>query len=182
MRRELPLQCVPGPQPLAAHYQFWLSHLKGHLILSIFPHFLSTFFFLTNMTTLNTQRGENKHECFRVHNAVVLCKHQRTSTPSAMTYLCHNISICHIKMISIQFTEMTEVQITGKLEITCWFFSPGTPRLCSSLLLYQWGSNLFSVRAVRLKWRISWWRGSGFVSFSSSSSPSSCSIAFWDVQ
>lgn len=43
-------------------------------------------------------------------------------------------------------------------------------------------SNLFSVRAVRLKCRISWWRGSGFVSFSSSSSPSSCSIAFWDVQ
>ena len=37
MRRELPLLCVPDPKPLAAHYQLWLSHLKGHLIL---PHIL----------------------------------------------------------------------------------------------------------------------------------------------
>lgn len=43
-------------------------------------------------------------------------------------------------------------------------------------------SNLFSVKAVRLKCRISWWRGSGLVSFSSSSSPSSCSIAFCNTQ
>lgn len=49
---------------------------------------------------------------------------------------------------------------------------------------HQWEHtiNLFSVRAVRLKCRMSWWRGSGLVSLSSSSSPSSCSIAFWDSQ
>ncbi len=42
-------------------------------------------------------------------------------------------------------------------------------------------SHLFSVRAVRLKWRMSWWRGSGFVSFSSSSSSFS-SIAFYVIE
>lgn len=41
-------------------------------------------------------------------------------------------------------------------------------------------SHVFSVKAVRLKWRISWWRGSGFLSVSSSSSSSS-SMAFWFI-
>lgn len=51
-------------------------------------------------------------------------------------------------------------------------------QMCHSLTRGVKWSHLFSVRAVRLKWRMSWWRGSGFVSFSSSSSSSS-SIAFY---
>lgn len=95
-----------------------------------------------------------------------------------MTHLCHNVSICHIKMICIEFTEIGKREDNSKQEKTCrpvW-----TPHFwhqcgCTSRDL----SNLFSVKAVRLKCRISWCRGSGFVSLSSSSSPSSCSIAFW---
>ena len=39
--------------------------------------------------------------------------------------------------------------------------------------------HVFSVSAVRLKCKISWWRGSGLDSVSSSSVSSSSSIAFW---
>lgn len=97
---------------------------------------------------------------------------------SAVTHLCHNVGICHIKMICIKFTEFwtksgnyfTRNKIWSMTEQHFWHLE----------WTYQWEHtiNLFSVRAVRLKCRMSWWRGSGFVSFSSSSSPSSCSIAF----
>lgn len=100
-RRELPLHCVPGPQPLAAHYQFWLSHLKGLLIFIIIHHFLSSFFFLINMATLEKPscRGTSDFTVFDLEDS---------SGPklSAVAHLCHNVGICHIKMICVEFAEI----------------------------------------------------------------------------
>lgn len=63
-------------------------------------------------------------------------------------------------------------------EVLSWGARTGVGRGSESLLQTQEGSHLFSVRAVRLKCRTSWCRGSGFFS-STSSSSSSCSPAFW---
>ncbi len=75
--------------------------------------------------------------------------------------------------------------VTGNIIVSGYchvivYFGTGS-QMRHSLIKGVEGSHLFSVSAVRLKWRMSWWRGSGFVSFSSSSSSSS-SIAFYVIE
>lgn len=88
-----------------------------------------------------------------------------------LPHLCHNVGISHIEVIHVKFTAV------GRRN--------GESARGQGMVLNQHersvlSSNLFSVRAVRLKCRMSWCSGSGLLSFSSSSSPSSCSIAFWN--
>lgn len=89
------------------------------------------------------------------------------------THLCHNVGISHIEVIRVKFTAVG--RRNGE--------QGGGGACCLPLTRHDScvsPSNLFSVRAVRLKCRMSWCSGSGLLSFSSSSSPSSCSIAFWN--
>lgn len=154
--------------PLVPPYHLCLSHLKGWLL----PLLLSPFVFLTNVAALEGEEmnwSENKYNFTWSHFVLKVkfdhcCRWQLIQK----SHLCHNISIRHIEMVNVQFSAMkwNKTQISGSYSRTGHKAAEGAG-----------GSYVFSVRAVRLKWRISWWRGSGFVSVSSSSSSSS-SMAF----
>lgn len=92
---ELPLRCVPGALPLAAHYQFRLSHLKGHLILGTG---LIAFFLLINMATLKHRGAKIGVAGWVAH---VGC---RVSPLPTRPHLCHNVGISHIEVIRVKFT------------------------------------------------------------------------------
>lgn len=149
--RELPLRCVPGPQPLAAHYQFWPSHLKGLLIFIIFHHFLSPFFFLINVATLERQRWRNAPDFRTFH-----FDSGSGPRPSAATHLCHNVGVRHIKMICVKFTE-------------CWTKSEKLEEVTSEVRKYdqtepqgvrESAQSTFSLSA-RCGWNAEWADGGG---------------------
>lgn len=80
----------------------------------------------------------------------ILDKHQNlVLKSSAMTHLCHDICIRHVQMICIKFTRLGEdrVMICEKHDnyLSQWFNNSLSHRIRVNL------SNLFSVRAVRLK-------------------------------
>lgn len=110
---------------------------------------------------------EGQSERVDLHRA----RGSRVPPRALRTHLCHNVGISHIEVVRVELTAVGRGNGEQGVGGACCP-SPTRRVLCVS------SSNLFSVRAVRLKCKISWCSGSGLLSLSSSSSPSSCSIAF----